>query len=148
MVGALNIAAALLLTVMPVLAPCNCVGFEIQCRCAIHNLADNTRAEAPPQDHCCGHCHNDKARDDDKSQDDHGQPLPAPKQSGQSCQASYDVLSSGGVITGVDPVEVQPGFTVLSALSVLRIRPRGAFVFSVERPPPKLALLRTVSLRI
>lgn len=80
MIVVLNILAALLLTVLPALKPCDCNGFSFVCACALDEAGAKSRVRAAAAEPNCCCCRKSHAPEVDES----GQlpKLPAPRKHG------------------------------------------------------------------
>jgi hypothetical protein len=140
---AANILALIVLTVVPVLRPCPCSGFELVCGCA-------TRAAAMVEDsafgvECCGSgCA--------MTEEGHPDESPAPYGKGRPCHAPLaPELANGIVAVAASAVLVDAsGADAVIAPPVLESLPlRAVSAVCWTRPPPTgLLVVRTHFLRI
>lgn len=134
MTAALNIVAALLLTVLPALKPCDCRGFTFFCACALPVAqAGETPGPKAESSHCC--CA--KAMSDSAEQDSEKtrQPL-VPRKHGECMKFAMaeagQALFDAPLAAPAAPMFFLLWPDVLRPMAVNQARRRDSF----ERPPP------------
>lgn len=137
--SALNIIAALLLTVVPCLQPCDCTNFTLFCRCAIPTSDAMARdGNAHPRVDKRSHCaHAGHAETPDRPE----HPQPCPKDCSCSKSVAFSAEAATGISTQTSPVcpVISPGLDALGiAPAVAHARPD-----AMATPPPmRRAFLR------
>lgn len=155
----LNIVAALLLTVLPALRPCDCKGFSFICGCAFSAREKGvTHSTLPPPaagghaSCCCGHSRKPVAnvRVVENSQQHPSEPTqPAPRKHG-GCQKFAAVEMQSALLQASigAPMALTLAIPVFPALHVLRTRTSMVQQHGQRPPPLGLVYAETQFLRI